>query len=341
MKKSFFILLAAVALVFTGCGQKIIDPQSQYVLGTFCVVNLYEDGSEEHYREISRLLNDIDDRFSVNKDNSEISKVNQSAGSDYAVSVSKEVYEVVEQSLEFAHLTRNSFNPAMGTLIKMWGIGTDHQRIPEDSEIAEGLKHCNPDSIKLTKVLESENGSDEIPPEKYFIEITDSQTQLDLGGIVKGYAADKIVELLKDWNVRRAIVNLGGNIYVYGNKSRVDPEAMWKVGIKNPIDPDKGVIDTVELKSGSVVTSGNYERYFEENGKRYHHILDSRTGRPSESGLSCVTVIYEKSIVCDALATACFVNGVNRENGDFDPYGLGFDGIKFVFIDLSGNPVLK
>lgn len=333
MKKAFYIFAAAFVFVISSCKKDICEPQTVYSLGTICVVNLYEDGTYENYSEIINLLKDIDNRFSVNKEDSEISKVNRSAGSGNAVNVSKEVYEVVEQSLEFARLTRNSFNPAMGSLIKMWGIGTDHQRIPGNEEIAEVLGHCNPHAIKLTEVPgyeESEN--------LYLIEITDSKTQLDLGAIVKGYATDKIVEILKANNIKRAIVNLGGNIYVYGQKSKFNPDEMWNVGIKNPVNPDAGVIETVSLKSGSVVTSGNYERYFEENGKRYHHILDSKTGYPAESGLASVSIIYDKSIVCDALATACYVSGVN---GDFNPYELGFDGIKIVFIDFNGKPVIE
>lgn len=333
MKKAFFIFAAVFAFVICGCKKNISEPQTVVSLGTICVINLYEDGTYENYREVINLLRDIDDKFSVNKEDSEISKVNQGAGTGRGVPVSKEVYEVVAQSLEFARLTRNSFNPAMGTLIKMWGIGTDHQRVPGKEEISEALEHCNPDAVLFIEVPgfeESEN--------LYMIEITDSKTQLDLGAIVKGYAADRIVEVLKERNVKKAIVNLGGNIYVFGQKSKLNPDEMWKVGIKNPVDTEAGVIETVSLKSGSVVTSGNYERFFEENGKRYHHILDSKTGYPAESGLSSVTVIYEKSIVCDALATACYVSGVN---GDFDPYNLGFDGIKIVFVDFNGKPVLK
>lgn len=322
MKKVFLIIFS---LLLVSCGKTVMEPQTQYVLGTVCTVNLFEDGSEELYQDIFEALNAIDNKFSVNKEYSEISKVNQNAGSVNAVNVSQEVFEVMTVAKKIARATENSFNPALGTLIKLWGIGTDSARIPSDDEIEEALKHCDPDSIILSEV----DGS-------FKIQILDAKTQIDLGAIVKGYAADCIAELLEKRNVKKAIIDLGGNIYVFGNKSE-NPDDMWRVGIRNPIDPDAQPVEIVSLKSGSVVTSGNYERFFEKDGKRYHHILDSRTGRPAETDLASVSVISDKSIDCDALATAFFVAG---KSGVFEDI-LDLREIKTVFVDLSGKTVVK
>lgn len=322
MKKVFLIIFS---LLLVSCGKTVMEPQTQYVLGTVCTVNLFEDGSEELYQDIFEALNAIDNKFSVNKEYSEISKVNQSAGSINAVNVSQEVFEVMTVAKKIARATENSFNPALGTLIKLWGIGTDSARIPSDDEIEEALKHCDPDSIILSEV----DGS-------FKIQILDAKTQIDLGAIVKGYASDCIAELLEKRNVKKAIIDLGGNIYVFGNKSE-NPDDMWRVGIRNPIDPDAQPVEIVSLKSGSVVTSGNYERFFEKDGKRYHHILDSRTGRPAETDLASVSVISDKSIYCDALATAFFVAG---KSGVFEDI-LDLREIKTVFVDLSGKTVVK
>lgn len=343
MKKYLISGIFFLALIFVGCKKPVMESQTQYVFGTVCTINLFEDGSEDLYGEIFARLNEIDNKFNVNKENSEISIVNKNAGNGVAVNVSQEVFDVMLQAIEFSRLTKNCFNPALGSLIKLWGIGTDSQRVPSDDEIAEALQHCNPDCIKMIcsdgkKIEGGENSPEDNNGEFYQIEITDFKTQIDLGGIVKGYAADCVVEILRKHNVSKAIIDLGGNIYVFGNKSKSDSDALWKVGIKNPVDPNSPPVQIVELKEGSVVTSGNYERFFEVGGNRYHHILDSRTGRPAESGLASVSVIYGKSIVCDALTTACFVNGDNR---DFDPYDLGFEEIQFVFVDFSGKPVIK
>lgn len=328
------VILGLVAILFSSCAKPQMAPQTQYVLGTVCTVNLFEDGTPELYRDIFSELNLIDDEFSVNKEYSEISKVNQGAGTGRGVPVSKEVFQVVEQATEFARLTRNSFNPAMGTLIKMWGIGTDHQRVPDKEEIAEALEHCNPDAVLFIEVPgfeESEN--------LYMIEITDSKTQLDLGAIVKGYAADRLVELLKSRNVSRAVIDLGGNIYVHGPKSKKDSSVLWNVGIKNPFGTSDVPVKVVSLKNGSVVTSGNYERFFEKDGIRYHHILDGHTGRPAESGLASVSVIGEKSVVCDALATALYVLGMG-DGGQavISEFSEKYD---FVFLAHTGEIVIK
>lgn len=294
----YFILFICTFCCFSSCSnQKTVAPQTEFAFGTVCTVNLFEDGNKKLYSEIFALLNSIEYKFSVNISNSEIAIINQNAGKN-KTEVSEEVFELIKFSKEMAELTDNSFNPALGSLIKLWAIGTDKQRVPTEEEIESVLKFCDPKNIVLEK-----------DGEKYFVYLTEEKTQIDLGGIVKGYATDKIVEILREKNVKRAVIDLGGNIYVFGKKSETAGEENWRVGIKHPGDSTADPVKIVEVNSTSIVTSGNYERFFIEDGVRYHHILDSKTGRPAEPGFDAVTVIYEKSTVCDVLTTAVFAGG--------------------------------
>ncbi|MCI6798191.1 MAG: FAD:protein FMN transferase [Spirochaetia bacterium] len=315
------LILFAFCILFSSCTQMVIAPQTEYVFGTVCTLNFFDDGTESLYEECFLELRGIDDKFSVNKEYSEISLVNKNAGLK-KVSVSREVFEVLELSKMIAEKTDMAFNPVLGSLIKLWAIGTERQRVPEIEEIESARQHCNPDSL----VLQNDDGI-------FYAELTDSKTQIDLGAIVKGYAADRIVKILEKRNVKKAVIDLGGNIYVFGQKDRQNNK--WKVGIKNPLNQDSEPVKIVSLDYGSVVTSGNYERFFVENGIRYHHIIDGKTGSPAESNLASVSVIYKESVFCDALATAFFVAGVDA---DFERK-LGLQDVQLVFVKKDGSVV--
>ncbi|MGN0739688.1 MAG: FAD:protein FMN transferase [Treponema sp.] len=315
------LILLVFSLLFSSCAQTAVGPQTEYVFGTVCTLNFFDDGTEALYEECFSELRGIDDKFSVNKEYSEISLVNQNAGLK-KVPVSREVFEVLELSKMIAEKTDGAFNPVLGTLIKLWAIGTERQRVPEMAEIESARQHCNPDSL----VLQNDDGV-------FYAELTDSKAQIDLGAIVKGYAADELVKILQARNVKKAVIDLGGNIYVFGQKDRQNSK--WKVGIKNPLNQESEPVKIVRLDYGSVVTSGNYERFFVENGIRYHHIIDGKTGSPAESGLASVSVIYKESVFCDALATAFFVAGFGA---DFERR-LGLQDVQLVFVKNDGSVV--
>ena len=291
---TFALLIIIFSICFASC-ERAADPRTEALMGTVCTVNAYDDGTKSLYDELFARLHEIDETFSVTIDSSEISAINKAAG-ERSVSVSSDTAYVVKAALSFAELTGGAFDPTVGPLVKLWGINTDHARVPEKSEIDAVLPLINWRDVSVTDdntVMLKRHGM-----------------ALDLGGIVKGYAADELTKILKARKVRRAIVDLGGNIFVYGKKKDGSP---WRVGIKDPNDPEGVPAIVLNVANSTIVTSGVYERFFTENGVRYHHILDVKTGYPAASGLLSSTIVCESSMAADALSTSVFALG--KEGG--------------------------
>lgn len=319
MKKILFILLSI--FLFSSC-QKI-PPQTRLYLGTFCAINLFDDGTEELYSKIFSELNKIEQTFSVNIENSELSSINNNIENE--MKLSDDMFFVLNIAFCFAELSEGNFEPTIGNLVNVWNITSENPKIPSQIQIENALKKTNWKNVQLN----SQNKSIKLL----------SECSLDLGGIVKGFACDKIVSILKQNNVKKAIIDLGGNVYVYGKKSNKEK---WRVGVKNPFNPDETIL-TLEIDEGSVVTSGTYERYFEENGKRYHHILNSKTGFPVQNDIESVTVISKNSIIADVLSTTLFSLGYEKgkdflEKNKSKIKEKGFDSeIKVIWIKKNGN----
>ena len=294
-QKSIFALLIIIfSICFTSC-ERTANPHTEALMGTVCTVNAYDDGTKSLYDELFARLHEIDETFSVTIDSSEISAINKAAG-ERSVSVSSDTAYVVRSALAFAELTGGAFDPTVGPLVKIWGINTDHARVPEKSEIDAVLPLINWRDVSVA--------------DDNTVMLKRRGMALDLGGIVKGYAADELTKILKVRKVRRAIVDLGGNIFVYGKKKDGSP---WRVGIKDPNDPEGVPAIVLNVANSTIVTSGVYERFFTENGVRYHHILDAKTGYPAASGLLSSTIVCESSMAADALSTSVFVLG--KESG--------------------------
>ncbi|MGI5055506.1 FAD:protein FMN transferase [Treponema socranskii] len=294
-QRAMFALLIIIFSICLPSCVRTADPRTEALMGTVCTVNAYDDGTKSLYDELFARLHEIDETFSVTIDSSEISAINKAAG-ERSVSVSSDTAYVVKASLAFAELTGGAFDPTVGPLVKIWGINTDHARVPAQSEIDAVLPLINWRDVSVT--------------DDNTVMLKRRGMALDLGGIVKGYAADELTKILKARKVRRAIVDLGGNIFVYGKKKDGSP---WRVGIKDPKDPEGVPAIVLNVANSTIVTSGVYERFFTENGVRYHHILDAKTGYPASSGLLSSTIVCESSMAADALSTSVFVLG--KESG--------------------------
>ncbi len=203
----------------------------------------------------------MEEKMSMNIKGSEVNQINQAAGKS-GVSVSDETYYVIKEAVEYARLTGGAFDPTVGPLVRLWGINTEEARIPSQEEIDETLKLVDYNKVQF------DDGNNEIFLEK-------EGMMIDIGGIAKGYAADKAVEFLRDNGIKSAYVNMGGGVTTLGAREDGNP---WRVGIQDPREPRGEVLAIVEMVDMSIDTSGDYERYFIEDGVRYHHILDTNTG---------------------------------------------------------------
>lgn len=265
-----------------------------YALGTTNALRALGYRSKEAIECAEQRIYDIDDKMSVFKKTSEISKINMNAGKS-AQRVSKATYEVIKKAVHYSELSRGAFNPMLRPLLDLWGFGRENKRVPEETEIKEKLKLADYKDIELDEKCMT-------------VKLLKRGEALDLGSIAKGYAADEVVSIFKDFGIESGMIDLGGNIYAYGSKEN---GLNWNIGIQDPFGKQGEFIGIVGVKNRAVVTSGNYERYFIIDGKKYHHIINSSSGYPSE-GIVSATIISEKSIDGDALTTVCYTTGIEN-----------------------------
>jgi FAD:protein FMN transferase len=271
--------------------------RSEFVLDTLCSVRLVGGGDEALLDKAFARLKEIEDELSVDKPGSRIDAVNEAAGKA-PVESGADAMAILKRDLELSSWSDGAFDPSVGPLVKLWGIGTDHARLPGPGEIRAakalvGWKDIVLDEAKGTVFLRRKGMA------------------LDLGSTTKGFAADEIAALVRQAKVKSAVIDLGGNVYVVG--SRPDGKR-WRIGLQNPFSEERGAyLGVASLSDQTMVTSGVYERYFIKDGVRYHHILDTRTGRPVDNGLMSVTIVAPKSFDADGFTTTVFALG--RERG--------------------------
>lgn len=302
MNKKIKVLTIAilVPIMLTACSNSktVQEPvtKTNFLLDTVIQITAYGPNASESIEEVFDRISDIEKKMNSKGEKSEIINVNNAAGSNF-VKVSPDTFFVVEQGIIYSDLSKGRFDITVGPLVNLWDIGSDNPRVPPEEQISLSLQHINYKDILLDK-------------ENYSIMLKKPGMAIDLGAIAKGYAADEAVRILKEKGINTAIVDLGGNVYALGKKPNGKP---WRVGIQNP-DSNRGqVFATVMVSDKTLVTSGPYERFFEKDGKRYHHILDPHSGYPVENGLVSVTIISDSSIEADSLSTAVFAMGL--ENG--------------------------
>ena len=275
-----------------------------FAMDTVMDITLY--ATDETDAEIADIMTEMRDRIyqmeaelSVTKDDSDIAKLNRISGNGEQLEVSDDTWSLLFSALEVAKETDESgkaaFDPTLYPIVKLWGFTTGEHRVPSDDEIKNELKKVGYENVEI--------GS---PSDHPTVKLNNN-AQVDLGACAKGYLSDALCQIMTMHKVN-GIVSLGGNVQSVGTK----PDGTeFTVGIADPKNPSS-VYEKIVTKDKAVVTSGNYERYFEKDGKRYHHIMDSRTGAPAESGLASVTVVGPSGLYCDAYATAFFVMGEEK-----------------------------
>lgn len=249
--------------------------------------------SQKAAEEVCELLSDIEKKMSFYLKDSEISKINQRAGSG-SVEVSNETLAVIRKSIEYSIMTKGKFDITLGPLISGWGVFSNHETILREDETARLLE-----LVQYKDIMIKDN----------YVGLKRKNQQIDLGGIAKGYASDEAVKIYKKYNIKSAMINIGGNVSVVGRK---DNNQMWCVGIQNPQKNRNAHLGILQCADTSVITSGNYVRYFKEGNKTYGHIIDSSSGCPVESDLESVTIVCCDGIKADALSTAVFSMGYTK-----------------------------
>ncbi len=293
---------------------RVIAAQSKnFGMSTVMTHKAFGKHAEEALRAVRGEAVRLEELLSRFIPTSEISRINRSAGMK-CERLSSDTYEVLSRAVEFSR-SQGLFDVTIGPLITLWSNSKDTCKPPEDSRIRQVLP-----LVDYTGLL--------LDPCNKTAGLQKTGQSIDLGGIGKGFAGDKILEVLKKYDISSAYTNIGGNVVALGTKPDGSP---WRVGIQHPRQ-ESSLIGLVSVVDKAVVTSGDYQRYFiGSDGKRYHHILNPSTGYPAESGLLSVTIVADSSTAADALSTLLFVAGKEK--------GLEllrqFSGTEAIFVDID------
>jgi len=302
-----FFLIAILAFVsFRGFYSSGPKETEIYSMNTIIDIKVWGEERNQAISDINEEIYYLNSLFDDYTKGTDVSNINENAGIK-AVNVSQETISILNEALGMYYETQESFNICIGPISRLWGFKDGNYRVPTETEIEGTLKlvdianlHISGNSVYLSKRGEA----------------------IDLGGIAKGYALDKILTILKSYKITDAIVNMGGNVLTYST----NPSKVWKIGIRDP--RSDGIIGTLSIKGIKfIATSGDYERFFETNGVRYCHIFDPATGKPASKIVS-VTVVADKGYISDVLSTSFFVLGENPSlvlADKFDVNLVGFD----------------
>ena len=313
MKKHFISAMLSALLFLTGCSA---ESSPEPVQGTFFAMDTVMDftiyGESGLIDQSESLITSLESLVSVTDTGSELYAINQTGSGTLTGKASS----LMEQALEICRRTDGALDLSIYPIVRAWGFTTGSYQVPDEAEIQALLPLVDYRKIQY----DAATGTVTVTlPEGM---------EIDLGSVAKGYAGQLAAQMLREHGVQSALLNLGGNVQTVGTKPDGSP---WQIGIKDPQGEDAMMVLSVEDQA--VVTSGGYERYFEQDGQTYWHIMDPSTGHPADSGLISVTIVGDEGVVCDGLSTALFVMGLEKaadlwaQSGDFEA----------VFVTASGE----
>lgn len=278
-----------------------------HALGTAITLQIFGTTDDTLINESFDLIDHYEDLLTVNREYSEVMDINHAAGKK-PVQVSSAVYDLVKLAVEQSR-ENFGFNALIGPLVKLWAIGFKGAHVPTDEQIKAKMKLTDPFSVDL----DDENQT---------VFLQKEGMELDLGGIAKGWIADRIRDFWRAYGVRAGIINLGGNILLVGDSPK-RASGQWTVGIQDPKKPRGKNISSVMVSECSAVTSGTYERYLIVDGHKYHHLIDPRTGYPVETDLAGVTTFTKNSVQAEIECKRLFFAGHPIANWQDDPDRIG------------------
>ncbi len=318
VKRMFAFLLAPLLLLPYGCAPAQPLERTFFAMDTVMTLRLYEGGDENTLDQAEARVRELEAQWSVTEENSEICALNRGGRAE----LSPETAELLGAALDMCRRTDGALDISTYPVLRAWGFTTGEYSVPGGEAIAALLPLVDYGRVAL------EAGAAALPP----------GMEIDLGSVAKGYTGDALAALLKQGGAASALLDLGGNIQAVGSKPDGSP---WRVAVRDPAGD--GSVGVVEVVDQAVVTSGGYERYFEEDGVRYWHIIDPATGWPARSGLTSVTVVGESGLLCDGLSTALFVMGREgalehwRQHRDFEAVLVSEDGSVTITAGLEGR----
>lgn len=308
-KLKIISLLLSLSLFLWGCQTAQARTASVFAMDTLMDLTIY--GSEEALEGAKTRITALERRLSVTDENSEIFAINRDGGGI----ITGDARELLAQALELCDRTEGALDISIYPAVKAWGFTTGSCQVPSAGELNRLVQNVDYRNVIL------EDG---------FVRLSQGM-EIDLGSVAKGYLGRELAEALRQQGVTSGILNLGGNVQAIGSKP--DGSA-WNVGVQNP--QGEGYLGVLQIRDQAVVTSGGYERYFEQDGQTYWHILNPETGYPAQSGLISVTVIGSDGLVCDGLSTALFVMGLDRAT----EFWKTSDDFEAIFVTESGDVYL-
>ncbi|HBR23273.1 MAG TPA: hypothetical protein DD782_01800 [Firmicutes bacterium] len=326
---ALLLLLFACCVTLSGCAT-LPTEQTIYAMDTFITIKAYGPDASAAVNKAMAVFTTSDQHMNVFDSSSELAMVNAASGQK-AVQVSADTFKVIEAALAMARLTDGAFNPLIGRISGLWKQAEAQNQVPDREQIRRALRFTD-----YRKVI--------LDPSTSTVELTEAGMAFDLGGAAKGYATGAAMERLveppaagdrdrgnggKGNGVRHALINAGGNIVVFGGHPEKRP---WNISITHPRNSER-FLGTLSINEGAVVTSGDYERFFIQNGERYHHIIDPATGFPA-TGMQSVSIVSSDSLQADLLSTAVFVMGVSKGLAFLESH---FPEVGAILVDSDGE----
>ncbi|MDY3929060.1 MAG: FAD:protein FMN transferase [Clostridia bacterium] len=303
IKSVFAVGVAAVIVLFVvyknlNSGEYTISMDGVFDT-TVSIKVIGNQKSKKYLEECAEKIRYYDSTLSETNIGSDLYKLNLNKESE----ITDDILEMVIQSGKYYKDTDGRFDITVGTVSQLWNNALKSGKKPENNEIMRYMPSVGYSSLQI---------------DGKHIRITKNNQKITLGAVAKGYIADRLAEYLKSHDIEGTMINLGGNIYVYGTKKGGKP---WKIGIRDPQD-ENGMTGTLTLENKFIITSGDYERFAIIDGKRYHHIIDAKTGYPAQNELHSVTIVSDKGFDGDALSTACFLMGLDEGKKLTVKYGV-------------------
>ena len=287
-----------------------------YAMNTVIEQKWYGESADTVYTGMETMIREIESVLSLHLSQSEIAAINENAGVQ-PVEVSQRTFDLLQRAKELSEQSDSAFDITIAPVVELWGITSDHPHVPTDEELAQAMALMGLEDLVL----------DEEACTAY---LTRPGMAIDLGGIAKGWTADQLREYARELGAERGYVSLGGNLMIIGERPDGDP---FKFGLRDPQGDASTYLGTVTLEDGcTMATTGGYERYFEEDGIRYHHVLDPRTGYPADSDLLSVAVISKDGTLADYLSTTLFVQGLEAAKA-----AAGSEDYALVMVDQENN----